>query len=206
LAEWADTAQGFDAPEVTAKSLNAGRISYRGTIPPDALKVVTMASEGAQIFHDGVRQTLNLSNVDLAPPPLLGFYKTEVARAVELARSVIASAAQSVGEPYEQLLPDWLHPEHATSTRDLLINARRAHSRAGEWRAAEVLHAARLVADSVPHLQPELGWSSTRDACLDIAQAAVGVVRSLREQVGEESALTAAQAAVQAVTAVVDLS
>lgn len=34
LAEWAEATDGFDAPDVTAKSLNAGLVSYRGTLQP----------------------------------------------------------------------------------------------------------------------------------------------------------------------------
>lgn len=37
LAYWAESTPGFDAPEVTARSLDRGRVSYRGTVPPDAL-------------------------------------------------------------------------------------------------------------------------------------------------------------------------
>jgi hypothetical protein len=40
LAHWAETTPGFDAPSVTARSLMGGRISYRGTVPPDALDLV----------------------------------------------------------------------------------------------------------------------------------------------------------------------
>lgn len=79
LAEWADTTVGFDAPDVTAKSLSVGRASYRGTIPSVAIKVATVLSEAAQVFHNGARGVLNVSNLGTAPPPSLGFYKTEVA-------------------------------------------------------------------------------------------------------------------------------
>jgi hypothetical protein len=37
LAYWAEHTPGFDAPDVTARSLERGRISYRGTVPPEAL-------------------------------------------------------------------------------------------------------------------------------------------------------------------------
>jgi hypothetical protein len=39
LAHWAETTPGFDTRTVTAGSLAGGRISYRGTVPPNALEV-----------------------------------------------------------------------------------------------------------------------------------------------------------------------
>lgn len=91
LATWADTTEGFDAREVTAKSLESGRIAYRGTIPADATSVVTFLSEGPQLFHDAAQQALSARDLGLTPPPELGFYKTEVARAVALARTRFAA-------------------------------------------------------------------------------------------------------------------
>ena len=143
-------------------------------------------------------------NLDLAAVPPIGFYKTEVARALTLAQSVIASAAESVGEPSDQLLLDWPYPEHAIPTRDLLIGARQRRSRAGERPQADVLHAARQLADSASKVHAELGWSAARDACVDIAQPAVELVRCLREHIGEEAAVTTARAAMDAVAAVPD--
>ena len=40
LAHWAETTSDFDAPNVTARSLAEGRISYRGTVPVRALELV----------------------------------------------------------------------------------------------------------------------------------------------------------------------
>ena len=204
LATWADTTKSFDAPEVTAKSLESGRISYRGTIPADAITVVTFLSEGPRRFHDAAQQALSDGNLGLMPPPELGFYKTEVARAVALARSLIRSAAQSVGEPTDPLLPGWPQSEHAIPTRDLLIRAARERARAGELAGAEVLCAAKRVAGAVPELQPELGWSATCDACVTIAEAGLEVITCLREHVGENAAAAAARAAMGAVAAVPD--
>jgi hypothetical protein len=69
LADWAEATEGFDGPEVTAKSLESGRISYRGIIPPEAVQVVTFLSEGPALFHQGVVQALNDPHINLAPPP-----------------------------------------------------------------------------------------------------------------------------------------
>jgi hypothetical protein len=206
LAEWADTSDVFDAPDVTAKSLESGRISYHGTIPPTAIKVVPFLSEGPELFHGGVQQALNNPHPHLAPPPELGLYKTEVARAMALARSLIASAAESVDEPADRLLLEWPHSEHAIQTRDLLIRAARDRARGGEFAEADVLRAAQRVADAVPHVQPELGWSATRDACVNIAEAGVGVIVSLCEHAGEDVAADAAGAAMASVAAVPDQS
>ena len=38
LWHWAETTPGFDAPEVTAKSLLNGQVSHRGTVPAHALE------------------------------------------------------------------------------------------------------------------------------------------------------------------------
>jgi hypothetical protein len=204
LATWADTTEGFDAPKVTAKSLESGRISYRGTIPADAISVVTFLSEGPQLFHDAAQQALSDRDLGLAPPPELGFYTTEVARALALTRSLIRSAAESVGEPADPLLPEWPHSEDAIPTRDLLIRAARERARADELAQAEIMRAAKQVACAVPDLQPELGWSATRDACVTIAQVGVQVITCLREHDSEEAAAAAACAAMEAVAAVPD--
>lgn len=202
LADWAETTEGFDAPEVTAKSLASGRVSYRGAIPPEAIQVVTLRSEGPELFHQGVLQALNDLHFNLTLAPLLGFYKTEVARALALARSLIASAAGSVGEPVDRLLPDWPHSEHAIYTRDLLIAAARDLARAGQVASADILRAAQHVAEVVPDIQPELGWPMTRDACVNVATAGVGVITTLRDRAGRDGAATAAQAAMTAVAEV----
>jgi hypothetical protein len=39
LAYWAETTLGFDAPDVTKRSLTRGRVSYRGVIGPEALEI-----------------------------------------------------------------------------------------------------------------------------------------------------------------------
>jgi hypothetical protein len=206
LADWAEATEGFDAPEVTAKSLESGRVSYCGIIPPEAIQVVTFRSEGPELFHQGVVQALNDPRVNLTPPPPLGFYKTEVARALALARSLIASAAESVGEPAGRLLPDWPHSEHAIYTRDLLIGAARDRARAGQLVPADSLRAAQHVAEVVPDVQPELGWPMTRDACVNIAKAGAGVITSLRDRASTAVAAAAAQAAMIAVAEVPDQS
>lgn len=54
LAAWADTTEGFDAPEITAKSLERGRIAYRGTVPSEAIEEVHLPSEAAERFAVGV--------------------------------------------------------------------------------------------------------------------------------------------------------
>ena len=202
LADWAETIDGFDAPEVTAKSLESGRVSYRGTIPPEAIQVVTFHSEGPELFNQGVVQALNDPHFNLTPPPPLGFYKTEVARALALARSLIASAAENVGEPVDRLLPDWPHSEHAIYTRDLLIGAARDRARTGQLVPADILRSAQHVAEVVPDIQPELGWPMTRDACVNIATAGIGVITTLRDRAGRDVAATAAQAAMIAVAEV----
>jgi hypothetical protein len=206
LAEWADATEGFDAPDVTAKSLETGRVAHRGTIKPSALTVVPFPSEGPELFFNGARNLLNDSDLDLAPPPALGFYKTEVARAIALARSLIASAAQSVDEPTDPLLLEWPHSEHANYTRDSLIGAARRRGRAGDLAQADILRAAQHVAQTVPDIQPELGWAATRDACVNVAQEGVDLIRCLQEHAGAEVAAAAAESAMAAVAAVPDQS
>ena len=130
---------------MTAKSLASGLVAHRGIIQPSALTVVHFLSEGPELFYNGVQNALNNPRLSLAPPPELGFYKTEGDRAIALARSLIASAAESVGEPTDLLLPEWPHSEHANYTRDALIGAARRRRRAGElaqvkrsmWRMSE---------------------------------------------------------------------
>lgn len=42
LAYWAEHTPGFDSPAVTARSLDRGRISYLGTVPPASLAEITL--------------------------------------------------------------------------------------------------------------------------------------------------------------------
>lgn len=204
LADWADATEGFDAPEVSAKSLESGRVAYRGVVPPEAIKVVRFPSEGPELFRAGVLRVLDKPPADLPTAPLLGYYETEVARATALARSIIASAARAAGESPDHILPDWPQPEHALTTRDLLTRARRERAQNGEWDKAEVLHAALQVAETAAELQPELGWAPTRDACVAVAQAAVEVVGRLQQSCGAETAAAAAATAMEAAAAVSD--
>lgn len=167
---------------------------------------MTFCSEGPELFHQGVVQALNDPQLNLTPPPPLGFYKTEVARALSLARSLIASAAERAGEPVDRLLPDWPHSEYAIQTRDLLIGAARDRARAGELVPADILRAAQHVAEVVPDVQPELGWPMTREACVNIAHAGIGVITTLRDRAGTDVAAAAAGAAMAAVAKVPDQS
>lgn len=77
LATWADRTEGFDAPEVTANSLDAGLIAYRGTIPPHAIKVIPVPSEGAAHFQNGAKAILG-PDTDLAAVPELGFTRPKL--------------------------------------------------------------------------------------------------------------------------------
>lgn len=123
---------------------------------------------------------------------------------IALARCLITTAAKGVGAAAEPFLPDWPFPEHAIPTRDLLIKMERERYRVDELPQAEVLRAARQIACHVAHLEPEVGWSSTRDRCMAIALAAVEIVRRIRDHAGLDAAVSAAQAAMAVIASVPD--
>lgn len=200
LGTWADTTKGFDEPDVTAHSLDAGLLAYRGRIPPDAIKVISVPSEGAAHFYAGATAVLG-TEANVAAVPELGFYKTEVARAVALGRSLIRSAAESIDEPVELLLPEWPQTEYALNTEGRLQHAARVRRHLNDLVGSAILHEASHVAHAISELQPELGWRVARDAAIGVAQSGTDLIRELETQRGHEVALLGAQAALDSVVA-----
>ena len=108
---------------------------------------------------------------------------------------MIRSAAQSVNEPVDVLLPEWPQPEHGLDTEERLRRAARNRRRANDLVGSAVLNEASHIAHSISDLQPELGWRVTRDAFVAISQNGTELIRELHRQRGDQVALLAAQAA-----------
>jgi hypothetical protein len=78
LAAWAESVPGFDSPELAERSLEHGRISYGGTIPPSALELIDTPSPSLVAFARGLPVT---ARAELPEPPPAGDWRVEVARA-----------------------------------------------------------------------------------------------------------------------------
>lgn len=204
LARWADTIDGFDCTHVTAKSLESGRVSFRGTIPVDAISTVVVPSEASELFRVGAAKALASRELSTLVSPQLGFYKTEIRRCMTLAGTLISSVVSEIGESPGSLALDWRNPEDACTSRDLLVDLKRIRARSGDEAATIVLGVAKRLAHAVQQLYPELGWSSSREACTGIAEAGVEVVACARDQLGIEVARAIALGGVDAVAAIMD--
>ncbi len=189
LAQWADTTPGFDAPRVTARSLAAGRIAYRGTIPPEAIEVAYLPSMAPAYFVSGlIRVFDDLSG--LPDGPQLDYYLTEVKRATALGESIIESAGGIVTGAFDPIeIPG---PGAADKLRDELFAEGRALMNEGRHEAGAVLLEARSLADKVGEFEPELGWGTTKDNCVEVAGAAVDVVATIAEQYDPDQAFDVA--------------
>lgn len=179
LAQWADTTPGFDAPGVTARSLAAGRIAYRGTIPPEAIEIADLPSIAPAYFVSGlIRVFDDLSGSPDAPQ--LDYYLTEVKRATVLGESIIESARGIVTGAFDPVeIPG---SDAADKLRDELSAEGRALMNDGRHDAGAVLLEACSLADKVGEFEPELGWGATKDDCVEVAGAAVDVVAAIAEQ------------------------
>jgi hypothetical protein len=87
LAEWAESIPEFDAPEFAKRSLAAGKVAYRGTIPPEALKAVKLRSKVVEAFKTGAEQNLGLRDLGRVLPEELNTVESE--RAFVIAEAVL---------------------------------------------------------------------------------------------------------------------
>ena len=196
LARWADETQGFDAPEIAAKSLAAGRISYRGTIPAEAIEEIHVPSQTAGHYVAGAASVLG-PGVLLPATPLLGHERIEIARASALAAHVIDVCVPSLSAE-RRVETRFDRPEDALPVQDLLINRARELRHADELEGSLLSSAAAELAEAVAEFQPDIGWSANRDQCAIVAERAVDCLRIVLEQHGRERAEELARSAVLA--------
>jgi hypothetical protein len=97
VAAWAESIKEFDEPEFAARSLAAGRVAYRGTIPPEALEPVELPSEAVETFAKRACELLELNKT--APVPSLAFHEVEADRALAIAQRVLDAGLDALGRP-----------------------------------------------------------------------------------------------------------
>jgi hypothetical protein len=177
LAAWAEQTEGFDDPGVVAKSLDGGRIAYRGTIGPDALAVVDVPSEGAVRFCSAACEALQLAEDELPRPPLLAYCEVEVARARALADAMIkaslrcATVSSPIGLTFDE-------PYAALQLGETLWNDARAMSRDGEFDRSDVVRGASNIAEKAAD-PSEFGWPHQRGVFFSLAESAAEALTSV---------------------------
>lgn len=196
LARWADETPGFDAPAVTARSLERGRVAYHGIIPPEAIQEIHHPSEGYEHFTAQV--TRHIPTLDLPKGPASESYRIEIARAYGLAASVIDGAMGSV-EPGWGGSTHFELPEEATDVAHRLRGVARRLRHADEFDRAQLAAAAAGVAEAVSGFEPEVGWSSNRDQCVLVAEQAAECVRLTALVAGDAAGADSARSAADSV-------
>jgi len=201
LASWAEETEGFDAPQITAKSLNEGRIAYSGVVPPAAIEEIHHPSEGCAFFATTVASELGEA-VELPAGPPLGFYRTEIGRAYALAACVIDGSMRLVTAVDWEGGTKFTLPEQALDVADHLRAIARGLRHGGDFERSELPGAAAALADAVSEFQPEVGWSSNRDQCVVLAERATDCVRLVKRDHGENTAEDVARGALESALAV----
>jgi hypothetical protein len=113
-AAWADRCENFDRSEVTARCLlEFGRVSYRGTIPPDALTLLEIPSQALVMFTQTLNRDLSAA---LPSPPLAGDWRTETRRARAILNAVVRGSCLAIGRDI-QIRTDDPYKVRATSDR-----------------------------------------------------------------------------------------
>jgi hypothetical protein len=182
-ATWADTTPGFDRSEVTERSLfEHQRVSYRGTIPPQALQLVDAPSQPVSALVDGLSQRLG----ELRPPPPAGMALTEAARVRVLGDQLIRgllTAAEIVG-------PCDVRDHDAAEATSEELRWRAAELRRGDLediRRSVIVSAAAEVANQVGELDLDAAKLALDSATLMTSAAADGISALVRDQVLSEA-------------------
>ncbi len=174
-AAWADTTPGFDRSEVTERSIEEGRLAYRGVIPPDALQEVTILSPSILGFVTDLPDDLR-SHVSTDTPRFSG-WRSEVERSRAIVRTIVLAVLRAVGEQVEIRVCD---PADVRATAHRLIRVAAAVARRGELNDAEAVAQARHVVEMLGDL---MGFPlSDLDQAQDAARAAgrlTGVLETL---------------------------
>ena len=194
LATWADTTPGFDGPEVTRKSLDDGRIAYRGTVPASAVEVWHYPSRPAEQFLTSLEEAVPGIGTELGSAPDEDFAEVEVARAIALGRTALAGVVRlaSSGE-LAGLDPTSLRRETGAAIAHRLGQAARVPNRQGDFVTAELLAAGADVATAVGEI--DLFWLHNKETCRQLGKLVARVVDRVREAGGVPAAKAVAQEA-----------
>ena len=194
LAAWAESIAEFDEPEFAAKSLSAGRVAYRGTIPFDALQVVDIPSEIVETFASRAGELLSAK--EIGPVPTLAFNDIEADRALAIAQLVLDAGLQTLGRPPLSTGTQLSDPMKAYYLEADIRRFGRERNRAGEWESRDLALALADLAQAVHDFDRALGWDP--DACVAIAERAASCLSHIAATGGRNSAVDVARDAMAA--------
>lgn len=185
LADWAEAVDVFDAPEHAERSLAAGRVAHRGTIPPGALRAVELAGEPVELFRKESESMLGLGNIGRCPA--LAYWKTEAERVLTVASAVMKAGIALLDDstlPCPERLDD-LHRAHRLG--DELHRWARLKNREGVWDLRDLALELAALAEAVREFDPPpIGWNSA--SATEVCRRAAGALSSLAQIGGHERA------------------
>lgn len=168
LAAWAESIKEFDQPKFVERSLAAGRVAYRGTIPSEALQVIELASEVFESFAKRARELLTLH--EIGSVPALAFQEVEADRALAIAQRVLETGLDALGRPQLSTGTDLSDAMAAYRLEDDFRRVGYEKNRAGEWEPRDLAFALAGLAKAVYNFDRALGWNP--DACVSISEHA----------------------------------
>jgi hypothetical protein len=171
LARWAETTADFDRSDVTVRSLQEGRMAYRGVIPPHALSEIEIPSVSIAAFvlamPDDLRALLPQS------PPPFGGWRNEVERS----RTLVATMATGVLDAVAQVQIRVEDPAEVPLICHQLIRMSAELARSGKLVEAEAVADARRA---IEPLETLFGFPlSDLDTAQDAARAAGSLAHAL---------------------------
>lgn len=194
LAARAESLAEFDEPEFAAMSLAAGRVAYRGTIPPDALKVVELPSDVVETFAGRACELLKVD--DVGPVPSLAFSEVEADRAFAIAQQVLDAGLQALGRPPLTTDTDLSDPMNAYYLEQDIRRFGFDKNRAGDWGPRDLAFALADLAQAVYDFDRAPGWDP--GACVAIAECAAAALPHIAAAAGGEMAVSLARSVVGA--------
>jgi hypothetical protein len=192
LAAWAESIPEFDEPPFAARSLAAGRVAYRGTIAPAALKAIELQSEVVDTFAAHASQLLKVN--DLGRVPVLGFCDVEARRALVIAQLVLDAGLSTLSEPPLTSDTDLWKPTMAYYLKHRIRHFGFQHNRAGNWDSRDLAFALADLATAVGQFDCTLGWDP--DACVAISIGAAAALPPFATMAGDKAAVSLARRAV----------
>jgi hypothetical protein len=192
LAAWAEAIAGFDDPEFAARSLAAGRVAYRGTIPVLAVQAAQLPSEIVEIFTDRACRLLEIDGMGTVPT--LAYCDVEADRAFAIAQHVLDAGQQLLGHPAPLSDTQLSDPMKAYYLEAAIRRFGYDSNRAGDWGPRDLAFALADLAQAAHDFDRALGWDP--DACVAIAERAATCLAQITMMAGRDTAAAIARAAI----------
>lgn len=170
LAEWADSIPNFDSTALAERSLEHGRVSYRGTIPPSALELIDTPSPSLAAFLKRLPETARGDPRELAPA---GDWRVEVARARALVGTTAKRICAALGHAVEIRVNDVYKCQETWTALHPVIRSLYAEGRLEAGNAVRSARQAIELAEDLGDLPFPLEQLST---AMDVAGAAAEVI------------------------------